>query len=252
MSEASEVEVLQVVESYPTTNMARLFRYAGTILPDAIGGGCLWMAARLARLLRARTPGLDVRHYDLGYPGSHTTTVTHEGSDRKLYEPSLFQVRPFSLTHVSKNETECLSETFPLEGGYRLQLKFTWVRPEEVLRMELVSPRGYTIREYKYLLGSPVAVAEDDPYGGLPFLDQQDQLYLHVLNPNHTKTILTLGTRTKRMNVGRMSDRLFVESEPGFDSRFEQLAGRLQLTAQQLRELLGQALEIHNAHYPIP
>jgi hypothetical protein len=153
---------------------------------------------------------------------------------------------------LAKDEKEGLSETFPVEGGYRLKLKFTWVQPDEILRMELVSPRGYTIREYRYLLHAPVVVDEADPYGGLPFMDQQDQIYLHLLNANHTKTILTLGTRTRRMNVGRMSDRLFVESEPGFDSRFEQIAVRLQMTVRQLRELLGQALEIHNGHYPIP
>jgi hypothetical protein len=252
MSDTFDVQALGEVESYPTTNITRLFRFSGTILPDAIGGGCLWMAARLGRMLRTRTPGSNVAYYDIGAPGSHTTTVVVDDGDRKLYEPSLFQVSPFSLTRFEKNPDDCFSDTYPLEGGYRVKLKFSWDRPDEILRMELLSPRGYTLRDYRYRLQAPVTVNEEDPYAGLPFMDQQDQLYIHILNSDRTKTALTLGTRTRRMNIGRQSDRLFVEMEPGFDSRFEKVAEKLQMTSKQLRDLLYQALEIHNAQYPNP
>jgi hypothetical protein len=245
-TEPVEDLILRQVEAYPATNITRLFRHAGKQLPEAIGGGCLWMAAQVARLLRARKPGITVTHYNLGTPGSHTTTVSDDGTDRKLYEPSSFQVQPFSLTRFASDRSCCTSDTFPPKGG---KLTFRWTTPA-TLRMELVSPRNNPLRTLDYKLDVPVPLNVDDPYAGLPFLDAQDQLYIHLLNSDGSKSVLMLGTRTKRLNVGRAWDRLFIETEPGFDSRFEAVAQRLGLTSKELRALLGEALEIHNAQYP--
>ncbi len=250
MTESVEEQTLREAEAIPCTNMTRLFRAVGRILPEHIGGGCLWIAAKLGERLERRLPGIRVRYFDLGFPGSHTTTVSDDGQDCKVYEPSLFQVRPFSLTQFRRDPRQCLSETFPLEGGYRVTLRYSWLSPDEELKMEALSPRGYTLREFRYQLHSPVAIHAADPYAGLPFIDAQDSIFVHVLNPDYTKTMLTLGTRTRRLNVGRQSDRLYIESEPGFQSRFERVAGQLGVSGRELRELLFEAVEIHNSHYP--
>ena len=251
MADSIDEQLLREVEAYPSTNVTRLFRFAGRVLPDTIGGGCLWLAAKMGGRLLERIPGLKVRYYDLGAPGSHTTTLSDDGRERKLFEPSLFQVRPYVLNRLTADPQDCYSDTFPMEGGYTIRLKYTWVKPEEMLKMEMLSPRGYTLREYLYRFQAPIAANPDDPYAGLPFLDQQDTIYVHVLNPDYTKTMLTLGTRTRRMNIGRQSDKLYIESEPGFQGRFEHVAKQMQVTEKQLRDLLGEALEIHNGHYPL-
>jgi hypothetical protein len=250
MTEPIEEQVLREAEAFPCTNMTRLFRSAGRVLPENVGGGCLWIAAKLGERLERRLPGIRIQYFDLGVPGSHTTTVSDDGRDRKVYEPSLFQVCPFSLTQFLHDPRQCLSETFPLEGGYRITLKYSWLSKDEELKMEALSPRGYTLREFRYQLRSPAAISAADPYADLPFIDAQDSVFVHVLNPDYTKTMLTLGTRTRRLNVGRQSDRLFTESEPGFQSRFERVASQLEISDRELRELLFEALEIHNRHYP--
>jgi len=250
MSEPVEEQVLREVEWFPSTNITRILRHAGRSVPDAVGGGCLWMAARLCRLLRQRRPGIRLSHHDLGEPGSHTTTISDDGCERLLYEPSLFQVRPFSLTRFDADPGCCTSATFPRLDTHPMQLRFS--RPEPgCLRMELLSPRGTLKRAYNYVFRAPVELNEDDPYGGLPFIEPQDHLYVYTLNPDFTKSVLMLNVRTRRFNVGRVRDKLYVDSEPGFDSRFEKVAARMHLTPQGLRDLMGAALEIHNAHHKI-
>jgi hypothetical protein len=243
-----EEQTLRDVERYPFTNLTRLYRYAGTVLPDALGGGCLWMAARLGRLLRQRLPHLKVTHHDLGTPGSHLMTVSDDGRQRWLYEPSLFQVTPFSLTRFDADPTYCTSDVFPpLEVPMRLRFS----RPSQaILRAELLSPRGSLQRTLDYRSDRPALVDEDDPYRGLPLLEPQEQLYIHVLNPDFSKTVLMMNTHTRRLNVGKVRDRLYVDTEPGFDSRFERVAQRLELSAAGLRDLLEGAVAIHNAHHP--
>jgi hypothetical protein len=250
MIESVEEQTLRDVERFPFTNVTRLYRHAGTVLPDAVGGGCLWMAARLARLLRERLPRHKVTHHDLGTPGSHLMTVSDDGRERLVYEPSLFQVAPFSLTRFDDDPSLCTSDVFPpLEVPMRLRFG----RPSaDTLRVELLSPRGSLQRALDYSCEQPVRVDEDDPYKALPFLEPQDQLYIHILNPDFSKSVLLMNTRTRRVNVGKLRDRLYVDSEPGFDSRFERIGARLQLSAGQLRDLLHGALAIHNAHYPHP
>jgi hypothetical protein len=241
-------QALREVEAFPFTNVTRLYRHAGKVLPDAVGGGCLWLAARLARLLRQRKPDLAIRHYNLGTPGSHQMTISDDGHEQLLYEPSLFQVCPFSLTSLAAYPDSCTSDVFPpLDNPMKLHFS----RPEPaLLRVELLSPRGHVQRVFPYVVDHPIAVNEDDPYAGLPVLEPQDQLYLHVLNADFTKSILMMNTRTRHITVGRVREQMYVDTEPGFASRFERIASRLQMTEKQLRELLGGALEIHHEHYP--
>jgi hypothetical protein len=248
MSQPVEEQVLREVEAFPFTNLTRLYRHAGKVLPEALGGGCLWMAARLARLLRTRLPGIAVTHHDLGTPGSHLATVSNDGREMLLYEPSLFQVCPFSLTRFAADPACCTSDVFPpLETPMRLRFS----RPSpSLLRMELLSPRGNVQRVFPYVIEHPAAINEEDPYVGLPFPEPQDQLYLHVLNEDFSKSVLIVNTRTRRITVGRVREQLYVDSEPGFNSRFERVAGRLHLTDRELRDLLGGALEIHRGYYP--
>lgn len=250
MSESVEEQVLREVESFPSTNITRILRHAGKSLPDAIGGGCLWMAARLTRLLRTRRPNLVLTHYDLGEPGSHTTTISDDGRQRLLYEPSLFQMRPFSLTRFDADPSCCTSDTFPKLDTNPMQLRFTRTEPD-ILRMELLSPRGTLKRAYNYVFRAPVTLNEDDPYDGFPFIEPQDHVYVYALNPDFSKSVLMLNVRTRRFNVGRVRDKLYVDSEPGFDSRFEKTAERMALTPQGLRDLLIEALEVHNAYHKI-
>jgi hypothetical protein len=248
MDERIEDQVLREVEAFPFTNITRLYRYAGKVPPDAVGGGCLWMAARLARLLRARKPGLAVSHHDLGTPGSHLATISDDGKERLLYEPSLFQVRPFSLTRMEANPTSCTSDVYP---PLDIPMTLRFARPTaSLLRVELLSPRGNVQRVFPYVLDRPAPMNEDDPYAGLPFLEPQDQLYVHILNPDFSKSVLMMNTRTRRITVGRIRDQMYVDSEPGFNSRFERIAARLQMSDKELREWLGAALDIHNGHYP--
>jgi hypothetical protein len=248
MAEPVAEQVLREVESFPFTNLTRLYRQAGKVLPEALGGGCLWMSARLARLLRARLAGVAVTHHDLGAPGSHLATVSHDGRERLLYEPSLFQVRPFSLTRFDADPTCCTSPVFPpLDNP--MQLRFSRPTPA-VLRMELLSPRGNIQRVFPYLFQQPAPMNEEDPYADLPPLEPQDQLYVHVLNADNSKSILIMNTRTRRITIGRVREQMYVDTEPGFNSRFERIAARLEMTDRELRDLLGGALEIHRGHYP--
>ena len=115
----------------------------------------------------------------------------------------------------------------------------------------LLSPRGNPKRMYQYVFQSPVTINEDDPYIGLPFIEQQDQMYIHVLNEDGSKSVVMMNVRAGRINVGRVRDKLYVDSEPGFQSRFERMAERLAMSDAQLRHLLGEAREIHNTTYPI-
>lgn len=251
MYESIEEQVLREVESFPSTNITRLYRHAGTFLPEAVGGGCLWMAARLTRLLRERRPGITVSHFDLGEPGSHTTTISDDGTQRLLFEPSLFQVRPFSLTRFAADPTCCTCDVYPRVEPRSPQLKFAWLGPGR-LSMELLSPRGNPKRVYQFVFESPASINIDDPYRGLPFLEQQDNLSVYLLNPDGSKSLLLVNTKTRRINVGRVRDKLFLDSEPGFNSRFEKFAERMRMTDRQLRDLLFGAVEIHNARYPPP
>jgi hypothetical protein len=249
VSESSvEEAVLREVESFPSTNLTRIFRYTGRILPEAVGGGCLWMAGRLARLLRERQPGISVCHHGLGEPGSHATTVSDDGVQKWLFEPSLFQVRPFSLTRFEADPRYCTSETYPKSEIRPFELRFSRAEPD-LLRMEMLSPRGVLKRSYQFVFRTPVTIGED-PYAGLPFIEPQDQLYIYLLNPDFSKSVLMVNTRMKHINVGRVWDRLYVEYEPGFQARFENCAERLQMTPTELRTLLFEGLEIHNAQYP--
>lgn len=250
MAESVEAQTLRDVEEYPSTNITRILRHAGKTLPDSVGGGCLWMAGRITKLLRARRPHLKLCHYDLGEPGSHTTTVSDDGRERLLYEPSLYQIRPFSLTRFDADPRQCTSEAYPKLDANPMQLRYTRIPPES-LRMELLSPRGTLKRAYTYLFRAPVSINEDDPYAGLPFIEPQDQLYVYTLNPEGSKSVLMLNVRTKRFNVGRVRDRLYVDSEPGFESRFEKIAARMLLGSADLRALMLEALEVHNAQYPV-
>jgi len=251
MADSVEAQVLGEIETLPTNNITRIFRHVDRVPPEAVGGGCMWMAARLARLLRQRKPGVQITHYDLGAPGSHTTTVSDDGSGRLLYEPSLFQVQPFPLSVFAADPSQCYSDTHPLPVQFPARLKFSWIKPGQVLGMALVSVRGYPNRSFEYLLEPAVAVNEDDPYGGLPFIDQQEQIYLYALTPDGNKHSVTMNVRTRRINVARVGDRMYVDSEPGFGSRFERLAERVGLSDRELRQLLGEAVEIHNSVYPI-
>jgi hypothetical protein len=116
--------------------------------------------------------------------------------------------------------------------------------------MEMLSSRGVLKRAFEYVFRAPVSINEEDPYADLPFIEPQDHLYLYRLNPDLSKDVLMVNTRMKHINVGKVLDRLYVEYEPGFKSRFEHWAERLQMTADELRKLLNEGLEIHNAHYP--
>jgi len=207
------------------------------------------MVAKLARLLYQRKPGLTLTHYDLGSPGSHTTTISDDGQERLLYEPSLFQVRPFSLTRFAADPNCAVSDTFPKAERNPMALRFAWAE-SGALRMELVSPRGTLKRAYEYVFSAPVMVNLDDPYVGLPFIEPQDQIYVYTLNPDFSKSVLMLNTRLGHINVGRVWGKLYIESEPGFTFRFEQTAERLGLTPKELRDLLGEALSIYRGKYP--
>jgi hypothetical protein len=244
-----EEAVLREVESFPSTNLTRLFRYAGRVLPETVGGGCLWMAARLARLLKERKPGIKVSHYGQGPPGSHATTVSDDGVEKFLYEPSLFQVRPFSLTRFEADARCCTSETYPKSETRPFELRFRMTE-SDLLRMEMLSPRGVLKRSFQYIFRTPVTVNEDDPYADLPFIEPQDQLYVYFLNPDFSKSVLMVNTRMGHISVGRVYDRLYVEYEPGFKSRFESCAERMRMTAVELRKLLNEGLEIYKSHYP--
>jgi hypothetical protein len=244
-----EEAVLREIERFPSTNLTRLFRHAGRFLPDSAGGGCLWMAARLARLLKQRKPGIKVSHYSLGAPGDHTTTVSDDGVDKLLYEPSLFQVRPFSLTRFEADDRQCTSETYPKSETRPFELRFSRSEPD-LLRMEMLSPRGVLKRAFQYVFRTPVAVNEDDPYADLPFIEPQDQLYVYLLNPDLSKSVLMVNTRLGHLNVGKTFGRLYVEYEPGFQSRFEACAERMQMSEAELRQLLKEGLEIYKSHYP--
>jgi hypothetical protein len=207
------------------------------------------MAARLARLLRERKPGITVSHYSLGFPGSHTTTVSDDGVEKLLYEPSLFQARPFSLTRFEADARQCTSETYPRSATRPSELRFSRME-SDVLRMELLSARGVLKRAFQYVFRTPVTINEDDPYADLPFIEPQDHLYLYQLNPDFSKNVLMVNTHLKHINVGKVLDRLYVEYEPGFESRFENWAERLGMTADELRKLLNDGLEIYKAQYP--
>jgi len=248
MDDSLEAELLRQVETFPFTNLTRLYRHAGKVLPDAVGGGCLWMAGRLARMLRTHKPGLAVTHYDQGSPGSHLVTLSDDGRERLLYEPSLFQVRPFSLTRFETDPAWCTSDVFPpLDPPMKLRFS----RPAAAqLGVELLSPRGNVQRVFLYVLQTPVVVNEDDPYAGLPFMEPQDQLYVHILNPDGIKSVLMMNTKTRHITVGRVRERLYVDTEPGFATRFERFADRLQMSDRQLRALLAEGLEILDSHYP--
>jgi hypothetical protein len=244
-----EEEVLREVEGFPSTNLTRIFRYAGRVLPETLGGGCLWMAARLARLLKERKPGIRVSHYGLGSPGAHATTVSDDGIEKLLYEPSLFQVRPFSLTRFAADPQHCASETYPRSETRPFELRFSRVEPD-LLRMELLSPRGVLKRSFQYVFRAPVTIDEADPYAHLPFIEPQDQLYLYFLNPDFSKSVLMMNTRRGHLNVGKVFGRLYVEYEPGFKSRFESCAERLRMSVDDLGKLLHEGLAIHNSQYP--
>jgi hypothetical protein len=248
MPETVEAEALRAVEDFPFTNLTRLYRHAGETLHESVGGGCLWMAARLARLLRERKPGLVISHHDLGTPGSHLVTVSDDGAERLLYEPSLFQVRPFSLTRLAADPACCTSDVYPpLDPPMRLRFHL----PEGPrLRVELLSPRGNVQRVFPYLFARPALVNEDDPYAGLPVEEPQDQLYIHILNADGNKSLLMMSTRTGHLTVGRLREQMYVDTEPGFTSRFERIAERMRLTVKELRDLLAAGLEIHRSIYP--
>jgi hypothetical protein len=244
MDHLSEADLLRQVESFPFTNVTRLYRHAGQHLPETVGGGCLWMAAKLARLLRAHKPDLRVTHYDLGTPGSHLITISDDGRERLLYEPSLFQIRPFSLTHFEADPSACTSDVFPpLDPS--MTLRFSHPKRSQ-LRVELLSPRGSVQRVFTHLLDTPVSLNEADPYVGLPFMEPQDQLFIHLLNPDGVKSILMMNTTTRHITLGRAREKLYVDTEPGFNARFERFARRLEMTEQQLRELLQGAWKIHH------
>jgi hypothetical protein len=248
MSISLEAELLRQVESYPFTNVTRLYRSAGTVLPEAVGGGCQWLAARLARLLRQHKPQLRVAHHDLGTPGSHLVTISDDGSERLVYEPSLFQIRPFSLTRFEADPACRTSDVFPpLDPA--MKLRFSRPTPAE-LRVELVSPRGNVQRVYVHRLDIAVPMDENDPYAGLPFMEPQDQLYVHLLNADGFKSMLMMNSRTGHITVGRARDRFYVDTEPGFASRFERFASRMQMNETQLRELLLGARAILCRQYP--
>jgi hypothetical protein len=248
MRDSLEAELLHQVESYPFTNVTRLYRWAGTVLPEAAGGGCQWLAARLAWLLRKHKPSLAVTHHDLGTPGSHLVTISDDGSERLVYEPSLFQIRPFSLTRFDADPACCTSEVFPpLDPG--MKLLFSRPTPAE-LRVELLSPRANVQRVFVHRLDVSVAVDENDPYAGLPFMEPQDQLYVHLLNPDGFKSILMMNARTGHITVGRARDRFYVDTEPGFASRFERFASRMKMSEARLRELLHGARHILCRQYP--
>jgi len=247
MDNSLEAEVLRQVESFPFTNVTRLYRYAGKVQADAVGGGCLWMAARLARLLRTHNPDLAITHHDLGTPGSHLVTISDDGRERLLYEPSLFQVRPFSLTRFEADPAWCTSDVFPPLDPC-MKLRFA---PPAVgqLRVELLSPRGNVQRVFNYVLQTPIVVNEEDPYAGLPFIEPQDQLYVHLLNPDGMKSLLMMNTKTRHITVGRLRERLYVDTEPGFATRFERFAERLRMSAGQLRHWLAGGLDILNSYF---
>lgn len=253
MTDSVEAQALGEIETLPTNNITRIFRHVDRLPPVSVGGGCMWMAARLAKLLRQRKPGIAITHYDLGSPGSHTTIVSDDGTGRLLYEPSLFQVQPFPLAVFEADPTQCYSDTHPVNVQFPARLKFTWITPGKVLEMALVSVRGYPNRAFQYLVDppQPVVVNEDDPYGGLPFIDQQEQVYVYALAPDGSKHSVTMNVRTRRINVARVGDRMYVDSEPGFGSRFERFAERVGLSEHELRTMLGEAVEIHNGVYKI-
>ena len=248
MSESLEAELLRQVEAYPFTNVTRLYRFAGTVLPDAVGGGCLWLAARLARLLHQHRPGLVVMHHDLGTPGSHLLTLSDDGRERLVYEPSLFQVRPFSLSRFEIDPACCTSDLFPPLDPC-MKLRFSHAAHGE-LRVELVSPRGHVQRVFVHRLDVAVSVDENNPYAGLPMMEPQEQLYVHLLNPDGIKTILIMNTRTGHITVGRVREHLYVDTEPGFATRFQRIAERMELSEAGLRDLLAGARDILCRHYP--
>jgi hypothetical protein len=73
---------------------------------------------------------------------------------------------------------------------------------------------------------------------------------VHVLEEDGNKSLLLMNVRTRRLTVGRVKQQLYVDTEPGFASRFERIAARMQLTAAELRDLFDGALEIHRGCYP--
>jgi hypothetical protein len=248
MSQCLEVDLLRQVESYPFTNVTRLYRFAGTLLPDAVGGGCLWLAARLARLLHEHRPDLKLTHHDLGTPGSHLLTLSDDGREKLVYEPSLFQVQPFSLTRFEVDPNHRTSDVFPPLDPC-MKLRFSRPGPAE-LRVELVSPRGHVQRVFVHRLDVAAKLDENDPYAGLPFMEPQDQIYVHLLNPDGIKTILMMNVQTGHITVGRVREHLYVDTEPGFATRFQRIAERMELSEAGLRDLLSGARDILHSHYP--
>ncbi len=252
--------LLEVQRSVPFTNIARLFRYYGETVYRTLGGDCLYQAHVFRQMLRDGDSQVIVGLYNQSGVSTdgHVMPVTYSERGTLLHEITELATQPVPLDQLPMGLGQhALVRTFPIMPGKGRLLFSKWVGDGRMLSTMLVSERNDWFGR-QAILNMRRAIAlpddeEDHPFNETMARTPVDELVLHALGADGSKSYVALKTATGAMEAGRIGEGQTYarfEREAGFADEFNRVARLIGADRCMLMELFQEGWGYYKRLHP--
>ncbi|HRH93076.1 MAG TPA: hypothetical protein PKV72_00925 [Candidatus Peribacteria bacterium] len=252
--------LLEVQRSVPFNNIARLFRYYGETVYRTLGGDCLYQAHVFRQMLRAADSQVIVGLYNQSgiTTDGHVMPVTYSERGTLLHEITELATQPVPLDQLPMGIGQhALVRTFPVMPGKGRLLFSKWVGDGRMLSTMLVSERNdWFGRQATLNMRKAIVLpddADDHPFNETMARSEVDELVLHAMGDDGSKSYVALHTQTGAMEAGRIGDGgtyARFEHEAAFGAELSRVARLIGADRDTLLELFQQGWAYYRELHP--